>query len=180
MHTGWVVLRTRVRCELLAAQAVRAKGVESFVPMLTSSAGVARPMFPGYMFARIQAAAEELPRVRSATGVAYVLPPAAQPAVVPEGLVEAVRLRASKPIDDAALSLKRGDRVTVVSGPFRWVEALFDRRLSGRGRIRVLLDMVHGSAALEVEAEAVRPLKLTDARALLRTPLPAGRQAAAT
>jgi transcription antitermination factor NusG len=131
------------------------------------------------MFARIQVPAEELPRVRSATGVAYVLPRAAQPAVLPDGLVEAVRLRASKPVDDAPASgLKRGDRVTVVSGPFRWVEALFDRHLSGRGRIRVLLDMVHGSAALEVEADAIRPLKLPGARALLRTPRPAERQAA--
>jgi transcription antitermination factor NusG len=111
--------------------------------------------------------------------VAYVLPRAAQPAVLPDGLVDAVRLRASQPVDDARISrLKRGDRVTVVSGPFRWVEALFDRRLSGRGRIRVLLDLVHGSAALEVEADAIRPLNLPAAPAPLRPARTAEHEAA--
>src|SRR5437870_6117531 len=181
MHAGWVVLRTRARCELLAAQAVRAKGVESFVPMLRASQRAARPrpLFPGYLFARIQAPAEQLPRVRSASGVAYVLPRAAPPAVLPDGLVEAGRIRAGKPVDDAGgSSLKPGDRVTVVSGPFRWVDALFERRLNGRGRVRVLLNLVHGSAALEVEADAIRPLKMPAAPELLRATPGASRSAA--
>src|SRR5690348_5947364 len=129
MHGGWVVLRTRPRSELFAAQAVAAKGVESFVPMLPASGGAARakPLFPGYVFARVDSAAEQLPRVRCAPGVAYVLPRAAPPALVPDALVEAVRARASSEAQRRAeLNLKHGDSVTIVSGPFRWIEALFD------------------------------------------------------
>src|ERR687885_1664881 len=97
LQGGWVVLRTRPRSELFAAQAVAAKGVESFVPMLPGSAGSSRPkpLFPGYVFARVVAAAEELPRVRCAPGVAYVLPRAAPPAFLSDALVEAVRAPAS-------------------------------------------------------------------------------------
>src|SRR2546421_6247990 len=97
MHGGWVVLRTRPRSELLAAQAVAAKGVESFVPMLPASGATARPkpLFAGYVFARVESPAEALPRVRCAPGVAYVLPRAAPPAFLPEALVEAVRAPAS-------------------------------------------------------------------------------------
>ena len=163
MHGGWVVLRTRPRSELFAAQAVAAKGVESFVPMLPGTNGAARakPLFPGYVFARVTSVAEELPRVRCAPGVAYVLPRAAPPAFLPDALVEAVRARATSTAQHRAeLNLKRGDPVTIVSGPFRWIEALFDRRLNDRGRVRILLNLVHGSASIDVPAEAVRPIRL--------------------
>ena len=162
MHAGWVVLRTRPRSELFAAQAVAAKGVESFVPMLTGPGPAARPkpLFPGYVFARVEALAVELPRIRSAPGVAYVLPRAAPPAVLPDGLVEALRARACLTAPHRPeLNLKRGDPVTVVSGPFRWAEALFDRRLNDRGRVRILLNLVNGSAALDVDSDAVRPVR---------------------
>ena len=162
MRGGWMVLRTRPRAELFAAQTLSAKGVESFVPMWPApgATGRSKPLFPGYLFARLQVPAEELPRVRSAPGVSYVLPRAAPPAVLPDALVEAVRDRASKPTDHATeLGLEQGDPVVVVSGPFRWVEAVFDRRMNSRGRIRLLLDLVHGSATLDVQASAVRRLR---------------------
>ena len=161
MLGSWLVLRTRPRSELLAAQAVGARGVESFVPMLTSPRPDARPkpLFPGYLFARLSQAAEELPRVRSAPGVSYVLPRNAPPAVLSDDLIEALRERSSRPAGEVShLGLEPGDPVVVVSGPFRWVEALFDRRLNSRGRIRILLDLVHGSATLDLEASAVRRL----------------------
>jgi transcriptional antiterminator RfaH len=165
LQGGWVVLRTRPRSELFAAQAVAAKGVESFVPMLPGSGGAARsgakPLFPGYVFARVQSPAEELPRVRCAPGVAYVLPRNAPPAFLADGLVDAVRARATATAQHRAeLNLKRGDPVTIISGPFRWIEALFDRSLNERGRVRILLNLVHGSATVDVSAESVRPLRL--------------------
>jgi transcription antitermination factor NusG len=122
-------------------------------------------MFPGYLFARIVAPAEELPRVRSAPGVSYVLPRAAPPAMLSDAVVEALRARANQINDPCAeASFKPGDRVRVISGPFRWVEALFERRLSARGRIRLLLELVHGSARVDVEAAAIRPLPGSDTR----------------
>jgi transcriptional antiterminator RfaH len=163
LHGGWVVLRTRPRSELFAAQAVAAKGIESYVPMLPGSSGTARgkPLFPGYVFARVEAPAEELPRVRCAPGVAYALPQNAPPAFLADALVEAMRARASAAAQQRTeLNLKRGDPVTIVSGPFRWIEALFDRRLNERGRVRILLNLVHGSASVDVPAEAVRPIRL--------------------
>ena len=165
LQGGWVVLRTRPRSELFAAQAIAAKGIESFVPMVPGSGGAAhagsKPLFPGYVFARVQTAAEELPRVRCAPGVAYLLPRNAPPVFLADGLVEAVRARATATAQHRAdLSLKRGDPVTIVSGPFRWIEALFDRRLNDRGRVRILLNLVQGSASVDVPAAAVKPVRL--------------------
>ncbi len=40
-------------------------------------------------------------------------------------------------------------RVTVLAGPFRWIDALLDRRVKA-GRVRILFELVHCSAALEI------------------------------
>jgi transcriptional antiterminator RfaH len=39
-------------------------------------------------------------------------------------------------------ALKRGDVVTIEDGPFAGYEAIFDGHLSGRQRVRVLLDFL--------------------------------------
>ena len=38
--------------------------------------------------------------------------------------------------------VKRGDAVTIKSGPFAGYTAIFDARLNGGDRVRVLLDML--------------------------------------
>jgi len=53
----------------------------------------------------------------------------------------------------------RGDRVVVRSGPFKWVEGLFDRSVSANGRVRILLDLVHGSVAVQIEAAELEPVR---------------------
>jgi transcription antitermination factor NusG len=45
-----------------------------------------------------------------------------------------------------------GDPVRVVSGPFKWIEGLFDRSLSASGRVRILLSQVHGCVAVQLGA----------------------------
>src|SRR5437762_12759698 len=91
MILGWVVLRTQPQRELLAAEAVRARGGEAFVPYLPPRRRTRRavPLFPGYLFARVTSAEDLLP-IRSAPGVAYVLPLSAAPALVPGEVVDSL------------------------------------------------------------------------------------------
>ncbi|HLP81581.1 MAG TPA: hypothetical protein VK141_06295 [Nitrosomonas sp.] len=65
-----------------------------------------------------------------------------EPASVPDPLVITLQkqletLNASS--HNFLNDLKRGDRVLVHSGPFEGYEAIFDERLPGRDRVRVLL-----------------------------------------
>src|SRR5205814_5512349 len=139
MAWGWVVLKTQPQREVLAAEAVQARGGESFVPYLPARRrdGRAVPLFPGYLFARV-ASAEDLLPIRSAPGVAYVLPRSGTPALVPEAVVDILRERIEG-LAQVHPMFQRGDRVVIEEGPFRWMEAVFDRRLSAAGRVRILL-----------------------------------------
>ena len=69
-----------------------------------------------------------------------------------EAPIEEVRTGPAVPV---GRRLRAGDRVTVVSGPFRWSEALFDRYLTSSDRVRILLDLVHRQVAVEVDRESL-------------------------
>jgi transcription antitermination factor NusG len=154
MDAGWVVLRTQPRHELLAAQAVQARGVDAYVPLIPRRT---TPLFAGYLFARVLIS-DDLLRIRCAPGVAYVLPHSAAPASLPDAAIAALRARVA---EFAARNLTRrllrpGDQVTVVAGPFRWVDALFDRRVNAAGRVRILLKQVHATIALEIDEKCLK------------------------
>jgi transcription antitermination factor NusG len=165
MEKCWAVLRTQLRCEPLAARAVSARGVESYSPTLPAdrSSKSKRLMFPGYLFAHVAPGSDDLLRIRSVPGVAYVLPRSGPPALLPESLVEAIRFRERElRSDTAGEGFSHGERVALVTGPFKLIEGIFDRRMSNAGRVRILLNLVEASASVAVQTEA-RNLKRINA-----------------
>jgi len=160
MAAGWAVLKSQPRREPVAARAVTARGVKSYVPTLPSrrASALAMPLFPGYLFAHIREETDDLLRIRSAPGVAYVLPRAGKAALLPDDIIAAMRSREAE-LSGAACEVmfNHGDAVRVAAGPFKWVEGLFDRSLTPSGRVRILLDLVHGTAALDIAATDLEP-----------------------
>jgi transcription antitermination factor NusG len=158
VETRWAVLRTQPRREALAARAVKAKGIDIYLPQLPRGqrSRTDRPLFPGYLFAHVGINSDDVLRIRSVPGVAYVLPRLSTPVLLSDGLIEAIQaheraLRANRPTH----SFRYGDHVRVRSGPFKWVEGLFDRRLTAAGRVRILLEMTHGTFTLQIGAADV-------------------------
>jgi DNA-binding response OmpR family regulator/transcription antitermination factor NusG len=150
----WVVLKTRPWHERQVEQAIAAHGVEAYVPVASNGErdGASAVLFPGYVFARVDVAAGDLLRIRSAAGVAYVLPQGGPPGLLPNELIEAIRTRASEP----GVGLHRGDRVRIMRGPFRWLEAVFDRRTNPAGRVRILLEFVQRTVTLDIDERDLR------------------------
>jgi transcriptional antiterminator RfaH len=147
-NVQWLVLRTQQRQELLALQSVAARGVDSYFPVLRRGRS-SEPLFPGYVFARVATDTNDLLRIRSAPGISYVLPRGAPAILLPDEFIGALRAR----VGGRAPGYHRGDRVTIRRGPFRWLDAVFDRRLSASGRVRVLLDFVHRAVVVDLHVE---------------------------
>jgi DNA-binding response OmpR family regulator/transcription antitermination factor NusG len=150
----WVAIKTRPWRERQAEQAIAANGIETYVPLLSADEhdGAAMPLFPGYLLARVVFSEEDLLRIRSAAGVAYILPHGGPPVALPDDLIEAIRTRAST----SERSLHKGDRVKIRRGPFQWLEAVFDRRSNPAGRVRILLEFVQRTVALDIDERDLR------------------------
>jgi transcription antitermination factor NusG len=86
-----------------------------------------------------------------------------EPAAVPDPLIAAIERQldllnaASRQL---TYDLKSGDRVTVVDGPFVGYEAIFDARLSGQDRVRVLLNFLQArQVPIELQNSQIRRMK---------------------
>ena len=159
MERRWAVLRSQPRRERIAVRAVKTRGVDTYLPLLRAEreSELPRPLFPGYFFANVCPDSDDLLRIRSAPGVAYVLPCASTPALLPDLLIESIRSQEkAQNASSRTPGFRSGDPVVVVSGPLKWVEGLFDRRVGSGERVRILLNLVHGSLAVQIRASELK------------------------
>jgi transcriptional antiterminator RfaH len=82
------------------------------------------------------------------------------PAEVPDTLIAALKQHVhevSSAGSELLYKLKAGDLVEIKDGPFAGYEAIFDTRLSGRDRVRVLLQLLNDRVVpLELDATALK------------------------
>ncbi len=165
MTSHWYALRSKPNKEDALWREVCARGYEVFHPRIkvqpvNPRARQIKPYFPGYLFVRA-----DMPQV-SFSSFAW-LPFArglvsfgGEPPPIPDELIQAIRRRVDE-INAAGgeqlEGLKRGDVVVVQDGPFAGYEAIFDTRLSGNERVRVLLTLLQKrQLALELPAGCIR------------------------
>jgi len=102
----------------------------------------ASPLFPCYLFARFDLH-ERYFDVRYLPGVAGVVSAGIDPIPVPSFVVDEIKQRAVDGMVEAReCGLKKNDYVRVVEGPFRGVDAIFERYVSSEERVAILLSTV--------------------------------------
>ena len=161
MDPSWYILHSKPRKEDFLVDQLKSHGFEAYCPFLrvdtvNPRARKMRPYFPGYVFLHVDLGLSRASSFQWMPGATGLVSFDSQPSMVPEALVQAVK----KKVDDINAAggeifdgLKQGDLVEIRSGPFAGYEAIFDARLPGRERVRVLLKLLQGkSAKMEVPA----------------------------
>ncbi len=152
MSEQWYALRSKPNKEEALWREATARGFEVFFPQIrvqpvNPRARKIKAYFPGYMFIQV-----DLPKVgySSVSWMPYSVGLVSfgdEPAAVPEGLVIAIRRRLEQlnaAGGEVLEGLKRGDGVVIQDGPFAGYAAIFDERVSGSERVRVLLQLIKG------------------------------------
>lgn len=159
----WYAVKAKPRQEQLASTVLADRGIEVYLPEVPTPrrsgqpADRFEPLFPGYLFARLGLASPEWVASRSAPAVAYFVGTNGVPSALPDGLVDAIRLRAEawqrrgwQP------PFENGDRVVINGGPFSGLDAIFDRTVSPVGRVRVLLGLISRLVPVHLDASSLR------------------------
>ena len=129
------------------------RGAEHYLPVVRDARnpGRSEPLFPGYLFCHVEIPSVQWVEIRSLPGIAYVLGVEGRPIPVPDELVEDVRARVERENARRAGGIySPGERVRIVEGPFKELDAIFDRRLSASGRSRVLVRLLHRLVPVEI------------------------------
>jgi len=125
------------------------QGIETFLPLYKVHqfnfgrvVEKKKPLFPNYLFARFDLSIHYY-KVKWTRGVSRIVGFGDSPSPVPEEVIKAIKNRIGK---DNLIELddhwQEGDRVQVISGPLKGLQGLFQKRLSDRERVRILLDML--------------------------------------
>jgi transcriptional antiterminator RfaH len=162
-QSRWYLIRAKRARELLARSNLERQGYEVYFPRLAVSVRDRHrdrivPLFPGYLFLRLNEGTQSLGPVRSSVGVAGVVRFGSRYAVVPEPVIQDLRMRADPASGLHRLasrpSLLRRAIVTVTAGPFSGLEAVFERE-AGSKRVVVLLKLLGAHAQINLPAEFV-------------------------
>jgi transcriptional antiterminator RfaH len=168
MAYNWYALRSKSRKEDAVFRQVQSQGFEVFYPSLRVHPVNPRsrkivPYFPGYLFV-----AADLEQVGSSIfqwmpHTLGLVSFGGEPSIVPENLILAIQKRVDE-INEAGgevfEGLKSGETVWISSGPFEGYEAIFDARVLGSERVRVLLEFLGNRRKVPVVLDAsqiVRP-----------------------
>jgi transcriptional antiterminator RfaH len=113
------------------------------------------PIFPSYVFAYFSLS-RMARQIRYTPGVRSIVWFGEQAAVVPTCVInELISRCAEGPVDLAKPRLSLGTPVTVVRGPFRQFQAVFDGYCSGPERVAILLSVMNAERRVVMPASMV-------------------------
>ena len=150
MTLRWYALRSKPRKEDVLFRQANAQGFEVFYPRLrvqpvNPRSKKYKPYFPGYMFVCVDLDEVGISAFQWMPHSIGLVSFGGEPAHVPENFIYTLQKRVNE-INEAGGEvfdgLKPGDPVKISDGPFVGYEAIFDARLPGSERVRVLVQMV--------------------------------------
>jgi len=160
----WRALTVRSRHERIAAQSLRSRGLEEFLPLYRSKRAwsdrtkvVDLPLFPGYVFCRVSESQRLL--AVSSPGVASIVGFGGRDAVVEEHELESVRrmLAAGLTVEPWPY-VRPGHIVEVLSGPLTGLRGEVVRE-KGLWRLIVNVDLLQRSVSAELERDMVKAIR---------------------
>lgn len=150
MSLLWYALRSKTRKEDVVYRQLIERDVETYYPRLRVNPVNPRskrykPYFPSYLFIRLDIEEMGSNAFKWMPHTLGLVNFGGEPAVVPENLIHEIRQRVDR-IDKAGgevlEGLSAGDLVQISDGPFKGYEAIFDSKLPGAERVRVLLQLL--------------------------------------
>ena len=160
----WYVAQTQVNGEARAAQNLQRQGYEVYLPRYLKRRRHARkvdftakPLFPRYIFVAIDMATQRWRSIQSTFGVSRLVTNGDDPAMVPEGVVHALRAREDDKGFirlDSKPAFAPGDKVRVLAGAFMDSAGLFSG-LADHDRVSILLEMLGRKVRVLLDADMV-------------------------
>lgn len=147
MAAHWYALRVKPHKERIVNQQLQVEAVTTYFPAVkvkpvNPRAAKLRPYFPGYLFVRSDLSVMGVNAFRWTPGAHGLVRYGDTPVIVPDNLLEAIKQRLAAIEAGGGLvlsSIKQGDSIRILSGPFAGYDAIFDACLPGQERVRVLL-----------------------------------------
>jgi transcription elongation factor/antiterminator RfaH len=120
-------------------------------------AHILAPMFPNYLFVRLDVLRDHWRSINGTRGVVRLLTQGDTPIPVPAGIVEGLKVRVDwENVVDFTPALQAGDTVRISGGPFAELIGTLEY-LDEAGRVCVLLDLMGRAVSVVMRTHMVAP-----------------------
>ncbi len=173
MNPAWYVLRSKPNKEDALFQLVLSRGYEVYYPRLrvepiNPRSRSVRPFFPGYMFIHVDLEQDGISAFKWLPYSYGLVTFGTETGRVPNSII----LGLKKGIDgintrgiDPLKEWKQGDALLIREGVFEGFEAIFDTRIGGQKRARILLKFLSGQwVKTEIDVRSLENRRLGNFR----------------
>jgi transcriptional antiterminator RfaH len=161
---AWYVVQTQANAEAKAARNLVRQGFEIYLPCYLKRRSHARkveqiaaPLFPRYLFVRIDMETQRWRSIQSTLGVARLVCNGPDPAPVARHVLMSLKAREEEngyiKLDERP-KFALGEKVRVLAGVFAENFGLFDG-LADRDRVAILLDLLGRKVRVSIGADVV-------------------------
>ena len=146
--SAWYLLQCKPRDEFRANSHLINQGYTTFLPEIKQSKKtkatykeVSTPLFPGYLFIKLNKQNDNWASVRSTRGVNKLVSFGMIPAKVPTTVIDVIKNQIERVNNKETYPYKKGDKVTIETGPFKDLQAVFEVR-NDQQRVWVLIELM--------------------------------------
>ena len=160
----WYAVYTKQGQEGLAEANLRRQGFETYMPRLAGRrqarkiAAVILPMFPRYLFVRVDTETMPWRSINGTIGVSYLVSFGERPAKIADRVIDEIRGREGA---DGLVRLpgaerfRPGEKVEITEGPMREVNGLFTAATE-KERVVVLMSLLGRDVPVRIDAMKLR------------------------
>jgi len=160
----WYVVQTQANAETKASVHLARQGFATYMPRYVKRRRharrvdiVAAPLFPRYLFVKIDMSVQRWRSIYSTVGVSRLVSNGDRPASVPEHVISVLKGRENTSgliqLDDRP-KFSVGDKIRVLEGAFYDCLGIYDG-MSDRDRIGILLELLGRKVRVLLDADAV-------------------------
>jgi transcriptional antiterminator RfaH len=163
MMASWFVVRTQSRAEEKALRHLSNQGFIAYLPRYRRRVRharrneiVLRPLFPGYLFVRLDPDRCRWRSINGTVGVHEILTNGDIPLAVPDRIIDEIKAREDETgaVKLVPPSFVRGQAVRLLEGPLADISGLFEE-MRDENRVVLLVSLLGRKVRMQVPAAAV-------------------------
>ncbi|MFQ5684344.1 MAG: transcription termination/antitermination protein NusG [Candidatus Binatia bacterium] len=157
----WYAIQTKPRKETVVEKRLGVLNLEVFLPWLRSRCRIGTryqwvlvPLFPGYLFSRLDLVRSGKD-VRYAPGVKDFVKFGNHIGEVGVEVIQALQDRCPDGVARVQPSYRPGERIIIREGPLSGLEAIFEEEIRGSRRVAILLDLLSRTTRVVLSSEMI-------------------------
>lgn len=156
-------MHTKPHKEKVAIENLERQGFTAYCPQIVQSRRrrqrwqkVIEPLFPRYLFIRLNVGIDNFSSIRSTKGVVNLVRFGNNPAIMPESAIEVIQDQEKQigSFDDRNLHWQKGDILEIVDGPFAGLKGIFHKK-EAIERVSLLLDILGHQARFSMSINSL-------------------------